>query len=150
VRACVITYNRPLLSRRLKTRTIEPTRRNTRQLLLTDLPCFGRPTDYLDAKQRGCMKTFSELEILMKLMRCKGKGSPYSIIAKFHYTDPTRTRHGPDPTRTKSAHIVGDELNSTTRTRPDPHGLFCGETPLGPCGSPTKSARVRSGPCSGI
>jgi len=117
VRACVITYNRPLLSRRLKTRTIEPTRRNTRQLLLTDLPCFGRPTDYLDAKQRGCMKTFSELEILMKLMRCKGKGSPYSIIAKFHYTDPTRTRHGPDPTRTKSAHIVGDELNSTTRTR---------------------------------
>jgi len=49
-------------------------------------------------------------------------------IAKFHYTGPTRTRHGPD------------------RTRPDPHGLFCGETPLGPCGSPTKSVRVRSGP----
>ena len=71
------------------------------------------------------MKTFSELEILMKLMRCKGKGSPYSIIAKFHYTDPTRTR-------------------------PDPHGLFCGETPLGPCGSPTKSVLVRSGPCNGI
>ena len=40
-----------------------------------------------------------------------------AVIAKFHYTDPTRTRHGPDPTRTKSAHIVGDELNSTTRTR---------------------------------
>ena len=37
------------------------------------------------------------------------------VIAKFHYTDPT----GPD------------------RTRTDPHGLFCGETPLGPCGSPT-------------
>ena len=58
-----------------------------------------------------------------------------SVKAKFHYTDPTRT---------KSAHIVGDELNSTTRTRTrhgpdrirtDPHGLFCGETPLGPCGS---------------
>jgi len=32
------------------------------------------------------------------------------LIAKFHYTDPTRTP-------------------------PDPHGLFCGETPLGPCGS---------------
>ena len=32
------------------------------------------------------------------------------VKAKFHYTDPTRTR-------------------------PDPHGLFCGETPLGPCGS---------------
>ena len=32
--------------------------------------------------------------------------------------------------------------------------FFCGpglrETPLGPCGSPTKSVRVRSGPCSGI
>ena len=64
------------------------------------------------------------------------------VIAKFHYTDtdtdPTRT--GPD--QTKSAHIVGYELNSTTRTRhgpdrtrTDPHGLFCGETPLGPCGS---------------
>jgi len=44
------------------------------------------------------------------------------VKAKFHYTDPTRTRHGPDT---------------------DPHGLFCGETPLGPCGSPTKSVRVR-------
>ena len=42
------------------------------------------------------------------------------LIAKFHYTDPTRTRHGPDPTRTKSAHIVGYELNSTTRTRHGP------------------------------
>jgi len=31
------------------------------------------------------------------------------------------------------AHVY--KLNSTTRTRPDPHGLFCGETPLGPCGS---------------
>jgi len=54
------------------------------------------------------------------------------VIAKFHYTGPT----GPD------------------HTRPDPHGLFCGpglrETPLGPCGSPTESVRVRSGPCSGI
>jgi len=49
-------------------------------------------------------------------------------IAKFHYTGPT----GPD------------------RTGPDPHGLFCGpglrKTPLGPCGSPTKSVRVRAGP----
>jgi len=76
--------------------------------------------------------------------------------AKFHYTDtdtdPTRAR--PDPTRTKSVHVVGYELNSTTWTRhgPDtgPTGpartrtdFFCGETPLGPCGSPTKSGRVR-------
>ena len=77
------------------------------------------------------------------------------FLAKFHYTDAT----GPDrtgPDQTKSAHVVGYELNSTTRARPDPtgpdrtrtdpHGLFCGETPLGPCGSPTKSVRVRSGP----
>ena len=69
-----------------------------------------------------------------------------SVKAKFHYTDPTRTRHRPD------------------RTRTDPHGLFCGETPLGPCGSGRVSVvefssysttcadfvRVRSvsGPCS--
>jgi len=68
-----------------------------------------------------------------------------TILAKFHYTDPTRTRHGPDRPRTD---------------------FFCGETPLGPCGSgrvrvvefssyPTTCAdfvRVRSvsGPCSGI
>jgi len=53
------------------------------------------------------------------------------IIAKFHYTDPT----GPD------------------RTRADPHGPERPGSPrnsVGPCGSPTKSARVRSGPCSGI
>ena len=63
------------------------------------------------------------------------------VIAKFHYTDtdtdPTRT--GPD--QTKSAHIVGYELNSTTRTRQ------CART---------LSGRVRSVsgpcpcPCSGI
>ena len=47
------------------------------------------------------------------------------IIAKFHYTGPT----GPDRTCTD---------------------FFCDpglrETPLGPCGSPTKSVRVRAGP----
>ena len=62
-----------------------------------------------------------------------------TVKAKFHYTDPTRTRHGPDPTRTKSVHVVGYELNSTTRTRHGPArtrtDFFCGETPLGPCGS---------------
>ena len=68
-----------------------------------------------------------------------------SVIAKFHYTD-TDT----DPTRTKSVHVVGYELNSTTRTRPDPHGSN-GVAPQ------KKSVRVRagpvgsvSGPCSGI
>ena len=88
-----------------------------------------------------------------------------TVKAKFHYTD-TDT----DPTRTKSVHVVGYELNSTTRTRHGPDrtrtDFFCGETPLGPCGSgrvrlvefssyPTTCAdfvRVRSvsGPCSGI
>jgi len=67
------------------------------------------------------------------------------LKAKFHYTDPTRTRHGPDPTRTKSAHIVGDELNSTTRTRPDPHG----PNVRGLCPCPVRVGSV-SGPCSGI
>ena len=46
--------------------------------------------------------------------------------------------------------IAKTPLHGPDRTRPDPHGLFCGpglgETPLGPCGSPTKSVRVRSGP----
>ena len=79
-----------------------------------------------------------------------GRGS--RVIANFHYTGPT----GPDgtgPDQTKSAHFVGDRLNSTTRARPDPHGparTFFGpglrETPLGQCGSPTKSVRVRAGP----
>jgi len=43
-----------------------------------------------------------------------GPSAPESstLIAKFHYTD---TDTG--PTRTKSAHVVGYELNSTTRAR---------------------------------
>ena len=83
----------------------------------------------------------------------RSEASHQTVIAKFHYTSPT----GPDrtgPDQKKSAHVVGYELNSTTRarhgsdrTRTDPHGLFCGETPLGPCGSPTKCVRVRSDPC---
>jgi len=42
-------------------------------------------------------------------------GAIRSVIAKFHYTD---TDTG--PTRTKSAHVVGYELNSTTRARHGP------------------------------
>jgi len=51
--------------------------------------------------------------------------------------------HGPDtgPTRTKSAHVVGYELNSTTRARPDPHGPNGVSPQKSPCGS----VRVRSG-----
>ena len=53
----------------------------------------------------------------------------------------TRTRHGRDTdrTRTKSAHVVGYELNSSIRTRPDPHGPN-GVSPQ------KKSVRVRAGP----
>ena len=78
-----------------------------------------------------------------------------SIIAKFHYTDPT----GPDrtgPDQTKSAHVFGYELNSTTRARPDPHGparTFLRRNSVGSVrvsdkvrAGPFGSARVRSGP----
>jgi len=58
------------------------------------------------------------------------------LIAKFHYTDT-------DPTRTKSAHVVGYELNSTTQARQDPHG----PNGVSPQKSPVGSV---SGPCSGI
>ena len=63
------------------------------------------------------------------------------VKAKFHYTDTDTDPTGPG-SPTKSVHVVEYELNSTTRTRhgpdrtrTDPHGLFCGETPLGPCWS---------------
>ena len=76
------------------------------------------------------------------------------VIAKFHYTDPTRTGHGQDPTRTKSAHIVGDELNSTTltrhgpdRTRTDPHGLFLRRNSVG---SVRIADKVRAGPVGSV
>ena len=62
----------------------------------------------------------------------------HQFISKFHYTDPT----GPG-SPTKSAHVVGYELNSTTRTRPDPHGPNGVLSQKSPCGS----VRVRSGPC---
>ena len=53
--------------------------------------------------------------------------------------------HGPDTDRTwtKSAHVVGYELNSTTRTRTDPTEFRRKKRTCG-------SVRVRSDPCSGI
>jgi len=51
------------------------------------------------------------------------------LVAKFRYTGPT------GPARTHKDFFCGPGLR---------------ETPLGPCGSPTKYVRVRSGPCSGI
>jgi len=78
------------------------------------------------------------------------------LIAKFHYTGPT----GPDrtgPDQTKSAHFVGDRLYSTTRTRPDPTDCFAARVSeklrwvrAGLLQSRCWSARLRSGPCSGI
>ena len=74
--------------------------------------------------------TFGPLRFAFRSTRWR---RPYStVIAKFHYTDPT----GPD------------------RTRTDPRGIFCGqglrETPLGPRGSPTKSVRVRAVPVGSV
>jgi len=80
---------------------------------------------------------------------CGRPGGLELVIAKLHYTDPTAPG-----SPTKSAHVVGYELNSTTLTRTD----FVGD-PHGPNGvSPQKkSVRVRAGPvgsvsglCSGI
>ena len=57
------------------------------------------------------------------------------IIAKFHYTDPTRT--GPDTDKVRAhcrrrAKFHYTDPTGPARTRTD---FFCGETPLGPCGS---------------
>jgi len=81
----------------------------------------------------------------------------FHVIAKFHYTDPTGpNRTGPD--QTKSAHVVGYELNPTTRARPDPTGpartwtrtdFFAAKLRWVRAGlrqSPCGSVRVRAGP----
>ena len=110
-----------------------------------------------------CLRLNLQLHTIDLVRTCR-------IKAKFHYTDPTRTGPDTDKVRahcrrrakfhhtdtdtdptgpgspTKSVHVVGYELNSTTRTRhgpdTDPTGpartrtdFFCGETPLGPVGS---------------
>jgi len=73
-----------------------------------------------------------------------------SVIAKFHYTGP----NGPDrtgPDQTKSAHFIGDRLNSTAQARPDPHGpartFLRPGSPRNSVGSVRVSDKVRSGPC---
>jgi len=75
----------------------------------------------------------------------RSKADTSQLIAKFHYTDPTRTR-----TRTKSVHVVGYELNSTTRTRHGPD-----TDPTGPARTPTdffaaKLRWVRAGPVGSV
>jgi len=84
------------------------------------------------------------------------------VIAKFHYTDPTRTRHGPDPTRTKTAHCAHCRRRAKfhytdmdpTRTRPDPHGpartFFAAKLRWVRAGRRQSPRGSVSGPCSGI
>ena len=107
--------------------------------------------------RRGTARCVVSIEILpIATQQCRN-------YLKLNST--TRTRHRPDTdrTRTKSAHVVEYELNSTTRTRTDfvgdPHGPN-GVSPqkksvrvrAGPVGSVSGPCRVRSvsGPCSGI
>jgi len=75
------------------------------------------------------------------------------FIAKFHYTDPTRT--GPDTDkvrahcrrRAKFHYTDTDTDTDPTRTRPDSHGLFLRRNSVG---SVRVADKVRAGPCSGI
>ena len=75
-----------------------------------------------------------------------------AVIAKFYYTDT-----GPTRTRTKSAHVVGYELNSITRARHGPDtdtDFFAAKLKLrwvraGPFGSVSVSGPCPC-PCSGI
>jgi len=53
-----------------------------------------------------------QLAALMRCMRCG------LIKAKFHYTDPTRTRHGPDTDKVRARCRVRAKFHYT-----DPHGL---------------------------
>ena len=69
-----------------------------RQKLL--LLCFALPTA-LNSRIM-CWRA------VKKLLTIKGKGSPYSIIAKFHYTGPTGPDPtGPDPTRQSLRTLFG-------------------------------------------
>ena len=63
-----------------------------------------------------------------------GPSAPESstLKAKFHYTDPTRTGPDTDKVRAYCRRRAKFHYTDPTRTRTD---FFCGETPLGPCGS---------------
>ena len=71
-----------------------------------------------------------------------------TVIAKFHYTDPTRTRHGPDTDKVRARCRVRAKFHYTDPTGPARIQRSC---------AAKKSVRVRagpvgsvSGPCSGI
>ena len=90
-------------------------------------------------RAQGTRRTVRHPSILTLAAQC-------ALIAKFHYTDPTRT--GPDTDKVRAHCRVRAKFHYTdpTRTRPDPHGparTFLRRNSVG-------SVRVRSGPCSGI
>ena len=66
-----------------------------------------------------CLHTHTQSHFLFQRLSVQIQPIQCRLIAKFHYTGPTRARHGHG------------------------HGLFCGETPLGPCGSVRVRVRVR-------
>ena len=125
---------------------------------------------FLELVTRGCSRHVFQLDprhtcdFIARFCRTRARLSSCTllrlcrIIAKFHYTDTDTTRTRPD--QTKSAHIVGDELNSTTRTRHGPARTFFAAklrwVRAGPVGSVSWNlARTRqrartlsvSGPC---
>ena len=103
--------------------------------LLCSLMCCARPAvGRISFHRRACVRACVSRHFAAVQSSAQPPYPPIAhvctlVIAKFHYTDPT----------------------GHARTRTD---FFCDpdlrETPLGPCGSPTKSVRVQSGSCSGI
>ena len=77
------------------------------------------------------------------------RGLKRRLIAKFHYTDPTRTRHGPDTDKVRARCPVRAKFHYT-----DPTGPARTQRSFAAKKSPCGSGRVRvgsvSGPCSGI
>ena len=69
-----------------------------------------------------------------------GPSAPESstLKAKFHYTDPTRTRHGPDTDKVRARCRVRAKFYYT-----DPHGPNGVSPQKSPCGSGRVRVRVR-------
>jgi len=67
----------------------------------------------------------------------------YKLIAKFHYTDPTRTRHGPDTDKVRARCRVRAKFNYTDPTGParTQRSFAAKKVRAGPSGS----GRVRVG-----
>ena len=66
-----------------------------------------------------------------------------SVKAKFHYTDPTRSRHGPDTDKVRARCRVRAKFHYTDPTGPDrtQRSFAAKKVRAGPCGS----GRVRVG-----